>query len=296
MTEQQRAYVLVAIVILLWSTIASAFKIALRYLDFSQIVFFAVTVSTIAFFAILARQRKLSLLVRCTARDYGRSVLLGLLNPFLYYLVLLKAYSLLPAQQAVALNYTWAVQLVILSIPLLGQEIGLKSIFAVVISYFGVVVIATRGDVAAMKIFNLPGVMLALSSATIWALFWIYNIKDARDEVVKLCLNFTFGLLFIAVYMLFFGALKLPSLPGLLAAAYIGLFEMGITFVLWLKALRLSRTTAQVSNLVYLTPFLALMFITITVGEKILLSTVAGLILIVCGIALQKYPAPRHTP
>jgi hypothetical protein len=55
-------------------------------------------------------------------------------------------------------------------------------------------------------------------------------------------------------------------------------FEMEITFVLWLTALRLSKTTTQVSNLIYLTPFLALPFISIFIGESILTSTVIGLL------------------
>jgi drug/metabolite transporter (DMT)-like permease len=84
--------------------------------------------------------------------------------------------------------------------------------------------------------------------------------------------------------------LAVPSLPGFFGAVYVGVFEMGITFVLWLKALRLSRTTAQVSNLIYLTPFFALVFINLFVGERILASTVIGLAFIVSGILLQKYP------
>ena len=296
MTDQKRAYVLVAIVILFWSTVASAFKIALRYLDFSQLVFYAVITSALTFFVIIVLQGKLPRLTTCTRREYTRSLLLGILNPFLYYLVLLRAYSLLPAQQAMCLNYTWAIQLVILSIPLLGQRVGLSSIIAILISYSGVVVIATRGDLAALRVFDPLGVFLALASALIWALFWIYNIKDRRDEVIKLFLNFTAGLLFITVYMIFFGRWTRPSLPGLLGAAYVGLFEMGITFVLWLKALHLSRTTAQVSNLVYVTPFIALVFIRIAVGETILGSTVIGLVLIVAGIALQRYAGRQNAP
>lgn len=295
MTEQKKAYVLVTIVILLWSTVASAFKIALRYLDFSQLVLYAVIVSVLTFFVILVLQGKLPLLTKCTGREYSHSLILGILNPFLYYLVLLKAYSLLPAQQAVALNYTWAIQLVILSIPLLGQKIKMKSVVAVVIGYCGVLIIATRGDLTTLRVFDPFGVFLALASATIWALFWIYNIKDRREAVVKLFLNFAFGLLFIAAYMLFFGDLTLPSLAGFLAAAYVGLFEMGITFVLWLKALHLSKTTAQVSNFVYLTPFLALVFIRIAVGETILGSTMIGLVLIVAGIVLQRYSTMERT-
>jgi drug/metabolite transporter (DMT)-like permease len=64
---------------------------------------------------------------------------------------------------------------------------------------------------------------------------------------------------------------------------------MGITFVLWLNALRFSSTTAKVSNLIYLSPFISLIIIHLTVGETILASTVAGLALIVSGILLQQY-------
>ena len=47
-------------------------------------------------------------LCRLSRRDWQQSLLPGLLNPCLYYLVLFKAYELLPAQQAQALNYSWA--------------------------------------------------------------------------------------------------------------------------------------------------------------------------------------------
>ncbi|UCG30338.1 MAG: DMT family transporter [candidate division WOR-3 bacterium] len=290
MPDQRKAYVYAALVVLMWSTAASAFKVSLRYMDYAQLLFFAATVSMVTLFTILLRQKKFRLLRRCTLKDFVYSLLLGFLNPFLYYFILLKAYSLLPAQQAVALNYTWAIQLVLLSIPLLHQSIRARSILAVIISYLGVVIIATRGAISEFHIFNISGILLALGSAVIWALFWIYNIRDQRDEVVKLFLNFVFGFAFILIYMIFTGRLTTPNLPGFLGALYVGIFEMGITFVLWLKALRLSRTTAQVSNLIYLTPFFALVFINIIVGEKILVSTVIGLIFIVSGILFQKYP------
>jgi drug/metabolite transporter (DMT)-like permease len=290
MQDQQKAYTYAVFVVLMWSTVASAFKISLRYLDYTQLLFYAAAVSTFTLFTILLMQNKIGLLRRCTFRDCAYSLLLGFLNPFLYYVVLLRAYSLLPAQQAVALNYTWAIQLVLLSIPLLRQSIGLKSILAVVISYLGVVIIATRGDFTGLRVFNLTGVFLALGSAVIWALFWIFNVKDRRDEAAKLFMNFVFGFFFIFIYMILTGKLAVPSLPGFFGAVYVGVFEMGITFVLWLKALRLSRTTAQVSNLIYLTPFFALVFINLFVGERILASTVIGLAFIVSGILLQKYP------
>jgi len=68
---------------------------------------------------------------------------------------------------------------------------------------------------------------------------------------------------------------------------------MGIAYVVWLKALRFSRTAARVSNFIYLVPFLSLMMIHFTVGEEILLSTVVGLVLIVAGIMIQQYDSRK---
>jgi drug/metabolite transporter (DMT)-like permease len=217
-----------------------------------------------------------------------RSAFLGLLNPFLYYLVLFKAYSILTAQEALTLNFAWPIMLVLLSIRLLKQKIRLRSVLAVVISFAGVLVIATRGDILGFRFTSLSGVLLAVGSSVIWALFWIYNVKGRGDEIVKLFLNFAFGSCFIFLSMLLFSRASIPSFKGILGAAYIGLFEMGITFVVWLKALKLSKTTAYVASLVYLVPFLSIVMIHFVVGEEILFSTVVGLILIVAGIVLQK--------
>ena len=289
MEKQKQAYLYAITAVLFWSTVASAFKVSLRHLDFLQLLFFSSIASIIILFLILLIQNKLSLFKEYSGKDYLRSAMLGFLNPFLYYVVLFKAYSLLPAQEAQPLNYTWSIVLVLLSIPILRQRIGFKSILAILISYFGVFVISTRGDILGLTFSNPTGVFLALGSSVIWALFWIYNVKDKRDDVAKLFLNFLFGFVFILIAMLLSSRLRIPSGAGLAGAAYVGIFEMGITFVLWLKALKLSRTTAQVSNLIYLSPFVSLVLIRFVVGETILISTIIGLIFIVVGIIMQQH-------
>ena len=81
----------------------------------------------------------------------------------------------------------------------------------------------------------------------------------------------------------------MPDIKGLAGSVYLGIFEMGLTFVLWLKALKLSSTTAKVSNLIYLSPFISLVLIHFIVGETILLSTFVGLVFIISGILMQQY-------
>ncbi|MDX1565627.1 MAG: DMT family transporter, partial [Phycisphaeraceae bacterium] len=112
--------------VLCWSTVASAFKLSLRYLSPVELLFYAVLVSLAVLFAILLLQGKLGELKRLNKVDLQVSLGFGLLNPFLYYLVLFEAYDLLPAQQAQPLNYTWAITLSLLSIPLLKQKISVR--------------------------------------------------------------------------------------------------------------------------------------------------------------------------
>ncbi len=294
MERQTKAYLYAGATVLLWSTVASAFKITLQHLSFIEMLLGASLVSMAALFLILLAQGKLSVIATYSKTEIIRSAGLGFLNPFLYYLILFKAYSLLPAQEAQPLNWTWPIMLVLFSIAILKQPIRWENILAIVISFFGVLVISTRGDVLGFQFTNLPGALLALGSSIIWALFWIYNVKDRRDEIVKLFLNFVFGSIFTFVAALLFADIRVPPMAGILGVVWVGLFEMGITFVTWLKALQLSRTTAQVSNLVYAAPFLSLFLIHAFVGEEILHSTVAGLVLIVAGVILQQYASRRN--
>ena len=225
-----------------------------------------------------------------------RSALLGFLNPFLYYLVVFKAYSLLPAQEALTLNFIWPIVLVLFSIIILRQRITWKTLIAMIISFSGALVISTRGDVLGFRVTHPLGAGLALGSSVVWAIYWVYGTKDARDAISRLWLNFVFGFGFVALYMLVTARLRLVGPEGLFGSLYVGAFEMGITFVVWLYALRLSRTTAQVSNLIYLTPFLSLVVVHFVVGEEIFTSTVVGLVLIVSGILLQHYGGRRRLP
>lgn len=295
MERQKQAYIYALIAVLIWATVASAFKVSLRYLDFLQLLFLASVVSLVVLFVILLIQNKTYQLKTFSKKDYLHSALLGFLNPFLYYVVLFKAYSLLPAQEAQPLNYTWPIMLVLFSIPLLKQKISVKSIIAIIISFIGVFIISTQGNILEFRFTNLTGALLALGTAVIWALFWIYNIKDEREEVAKLFLNFLFGFIYILIATVAFSEIVVPDTKGLIGATYIGLFEMGITFVIWSQALKLSETTAKVSKFIYLVPFLSLVIIYFVVGEKILPSTIIGLLFIVSGIVLEQFNGRRKS-
>ncbi len=292
MKNQTKAYFYALITVALWSTIASAGKLTLKHLSPAEVLLYASAVSTFVLFVIVFLQKKLGNIKKLRGRDWITSLGFGLLNPFAYYLILFKAYDLLPAQQAQIINYTWAITLSLLSIPLLGQKVVGRQWLAIGISYIGVLVIATKGNLLTLHFENPAGVGLALFSTVIWALYWIFNTRDKRDPVLGLFLNFVCALPCVVIYVLATEGMRAVSLNGLLGAVYIGFFEMGIAFVLWLKALKYTDNTAKIANLIFIAPFASLIFIHFLVGEEIYKSTLAGLVLVIGGLAIQSFSKP----
>jgi drug/metabolite transporter (DMT)-like permease len=289
--SSRRPYLYAILAILFWSTIPTAFKIGLNGLEILPMLTIASLTSASVLFIILLSSGKSGLLAVSRAKELAASAILGLINPFVYYLILLKAYSLLPAQVAQPLNMVWPIILVFLSVPILGQKIKSRSFIALLISFTGVYVISSRGNLFNPGHSDLKGVLLALGSSLFWALYFIFNVKDKRDETVKLFLNFLFGSLYLITAMLITKKLGSAAynLQGVAVSVYIGLFEMGITFLFWLKALQTAPSTDKVSNLVYIAPFLSLIFVHFILHEPVYYTTPIGLLLIIAGIWIQNY-------
>jgi drug/metabolite transporter (DMT)-like permease len=288
MEKTQKSISFAALAIFFWATIPTAFKLALEESSVLPILTVASVTAVIALLIILVATGKLKLLRQTTRRDLLNSALLGLINPFVYYLILLKAYQLLPAQVAQPLNMIWPIVLVFLSVPLLKQKISAGSYLSLFISFAGVYIISSQGKPFSPGHTSIPGVALATGSSLFWALYFILNHRDKRDEAVKLITNFAFA----SVYLLAATAITASShetisTKGVLASVYIGIFEMGLTFWLWLMAMKYASTNDKIGNMVYLTPFISLLFVHFILGEPVYYTTPAGLLLIIAGIIYQ---------
>ncbi len=287
-TNQRQAMLYGIAAVILWSTVATAFKLSLQVMTATQLLAWAGLVSTLVLAGFVSVNRQWPAVGAALRERPTYYVALGALNPCFYYLVLFRAYDLLPAQQAQALNYTWALTLALLAVPLLKQRLTGRDLLALTIGYAGAVVIATRGDVFAMAFDSGLGVMLALFSTVLWALYWILNTRATAPAAVTLFLCFALGTPMVWAVMAWQGELALPTGPALAGAAYVGLFEMGVTFMLWLAAMRRAEQVARVSNLIFLSPFLSLFFISTFLGEAIVPATWIGLTMIIVGVIYQQ--------
>ena len=287
MSQNTKSFLYTISAVLFWSTVATAFKLTLKGMNHLQLLFYSSLASTFVLFVIVFIQDKDELKKLFKLKYFWKNILLGIINPFLYYLVLFKAYSLIPAQEAQPLNYTWPIAIAIFSAVFLKQKLTAKILIGMLISFFGVLIIVTHGNIFSFKFHNIFGASLALGSSIIWASFWTLNLSDKRKNAIKLLSAFIFGTIIIFFYLFFFDTFILSNYKYLLGSTYVGFFEMGITFFLWMKGLQLSNNKAKTSTLAYLSPFISLIFIGLVLGEKILTSSILGLVFIVGGIVFQ---------
>lgn len=288
MKKSQQAYIYAALSVLLWGTIPTAFKLALSELDIVTMLGITTFVSTVVLFVIMVSTGKFRLLRETTRRELQWSALLGLITPVGYYMILLTAYSRLPGQVAQPINMIWPIILVFFSIPLLGQRIPARSFAALGISLCGVYIIASQGAPFSPGRSDTVGIMLALISGVLWALYFVLNMRDRRDESVKLFTSFMFGSGYMLLLMIAGDSFsQTMSFKGVAASVYCGFFEMGITFWLWLKALQLSETTDRVGNLVYFAPFISLILLHFIIDEPVYYTTLVGLALIIGSVTWQ---------
>lgn len=279
--QSRQAFFYTGVAVLLWSTVATAFKIALRELDVYQLLFYASLSSwSVLLFMFLIQKKKWS---SVSPGQICVHLCMGLLNPVAYYIVLFKAYEKLPAQEAQALNYTWPIWLVFFSIPVLGHRLKGIQVIGLLCGFLGTLLIGTAGQWTQWQ-----GIPFGLGSAIIWALYWLFSTRSKLEPLLKLLLHFTGGLFALFFISKVFASLHWPSLNAGLASVYVGFFEMGITFLVWQKALSLAKNTAEISYFVYLVPFLSLVFIKTILGESISLNSLLGLLFIVTGILLPQ--------
>lgn len=296
MSKNTKAVILGGVAVLSWSTVATAFKIALSHLAVFNMLLVATVTSALIFTVVMTAGKRWGELARLPKKLIVMCAALGVLNPVLYYLVLFKAYDMLPAQMAQPLNYAWPIVLLILLAVFNHQPIPARKYIGMFISVSGVACISLGGgDIEGGA--SPAGILMAVSSAALWACYWMFSnrLKDEVHPTVALFLGFTAGAVVLLIAGCFVG-IRVDSMSGLLSGIYIGFFEMGIPFLAFGTALRITDNPALTNQMCYLSPFLSLFLISLVLGETILPTTCIGLILIVAGLIYNQYFVSSPSP
>ncbi len=288
MKQHKAAYVYALSAAVLWGSTAAVVKLLGSHLNNFQLLFYTSMIAAIGLLVVSLVQHKLYLLKKYRARDYFRFSYMALLGVFIYYVLLYEALHLIPGQEAFVVNYTWPIWTVIFASIFLRDKFGIKNFIALLLGFIGVVIIVTKGFGISFGEASLYGNGLALLAAASYGCFSVLTKKYNYEKVTSTMIYYAFSFIYVLIYLLATSQFVLPNSdewPGLL---WLGVFTSGIAFVLWQTALKKGEVS-KMANIIFITPFLSLIYLALLANEKIDAYSLIGALLIVAGAMIQNF-------
>jgi len=281
----KKAYLYISLTLLLWSSTAAVAKLLLKSLNVFQLLLYVSLIASISLFVIIIFQNKIDVIRKYKFKDYCFFAFMGFIGIYLYHMFLFLGFASASVQEIFIVNYTWPIWVVIFGILILKEKISILTVLAISICFFGVYIVVSKGDLTSISFENIQGDFFALVGAISYGLFSVIGKKDQRDIVTSMMFYYFFSFIFAFITTLIFSTFPAITMDELIGLIWLGVFAMGIAFVFWFLALK-HGNTAEMSNIIYLTPFISLIYIYFLIGEQILISSIFGLLLIIFGIYL----------
>ncbi len=287
MEDERIAYIYLALTILLWSATPAVAKLGLAEINNMQMLFYNSIVAVVSLSALVLIQNKQRAFSDYSKEDYLKMFGMGFLGLYLYYILLYGSFSMAPAGETNMINYLWPVFVVLFSILILKEKATLKTFIAMFLSFAGAVIIFTRGDFSGLQNGYTSGYLLALGAAACYGLFSVVGKKLNYEKFTSMLVFYISALILVTLTMLVFSKFVIPhSATTWLAILFLGGLANSLGSVFWFKALEKGKTHS-LANLIYVTPFLALVYVFFLNGEVIPTISIMGLVLIVVGILVQ---------
>src|SRR5258707_3428103 len=195
------------------------------------------------------------------------------------------------AEDGILYLSTTAIFILLMTLALGGERIVARQWIGVAISFVGVLIIATHGDLARLS-FNV-GDLMALASMVMWAGYTVL-LRVRRDplEVIELlCMVCAFGVLFMTPWLLFeaaAGATLALSRTGALAVLYSAIGSLLLAYAGWSYVVaRLGPARAGVT--LHLMPAFGVVLSALFLNEYPRWFHFAGIALILAGVALSAF-------
>lgn len=281
----KKTYMLAGISILLWSTLATVSKLLLGAMSGYQVLCVSAAFAAIALFGYNMATGKLAVMKSYRCRDYGIMVLIGLPGTLFYNLFYYAGAAILPASQAFIVNYLWPIMSVLFACILLKEKLTGRKALAFALSFLGVATVA-GGDLLHFEARTLLGILLCMGAAVSYGVYTALNQRWSYDKQVAVMVAYGSTFLLCGAINLVMGTPVSMSWGQLAGLGWNGIFVMAVATTTWAMALD-SGSTAKVSNLAYITPFLSLVWTFLVLREIPSPWAVGGLCLIVLGIFVQ---------
>ena len=282
----KKEYFCAIISVLLWSTTATISKLLLGSLDSMQILLVSSLFSFIFLLIINCFNGSIKEIKKYKPKDYLIIFALGVIGIFLYDLFFYLGINAMQASQAFIINYLWPIMTVLFACIILKEKFTIRKIIAIIISFIGVIIVSSNGNLLSIEKSSLMGTIYCLLAALLYGLFSVLNKKQNYNKYTSMMLFYFNSTIISLIYVIATKRFFVPELSQTLGLLWIGMFTSAIAYTSWALALA-KGDTARISNIAYLTPFISLVWTGIVLKEKISFYSVLGLVIIVLGIFIQ---------
>lgn len=147
-------------------------------------------------------------------------------------------------------------------------------------------IVATKGDLSGIAGIDFTGVFSCLTAAVSYGLFSALNKKYDYDQEAAMFFYFTATAVVSGIWCLLSGASLHISAFQAGGILWMGIVVSAFGYLIWCLAVNRG-DTARISNLAYITPFLAMILSCLILKEPFDFHTLLGLLLIIAGIVVQ---------
>ncbi|QYO65797.1 DMT family transporter [Leptolyngbya sp. 7M] len=280
MREQSSPHplLLVVIAVLLWST--GGLFIKLTSLDAYQVTFFR------SFFA--------AVVVMIVTRKDGLKInTFGIFTSIIYAMLLFLfvwATKMTTAANAIFLQYTAPIYILILAPFLIGERFRFRDLLTVVVVLGGM----SLFFVGKLEISDYQGNIAALFSGIFLGLY-ILLLRHPRAEGFNPAIAVIYGNLLLAILNAPAGISALPTMVFLdwFAVIFLGVFQIGISYILFIKGVRGGTRPLDASLIGFIEPLLNPVWVFIFIGERPAPWALVGAAIVISAIALHTLAVHR---
>jgi drug/metabolite transporter (DMT)-like permease len=276
-----------------FATLGTCFKLSVARLDGYVVTVWMGLFATLALFGYLAAAGRLAAVWAEFCRAPLFFAFTGVVGLGIQQLLCLKSYQYLPAAQTVVLHYTYPLFMILLARILFRERTTMASLACVLAGFAGVYLMLSKGE--GLTFDANAGLLYCLGTAVSFALFCLLLKHRSFDAVVGMCLFTLFGVLFLSALIPVYGFTVDLTRSELLMLAYLGVFPTAIAFILWNRALQLSRT-GSIGNFALLVPPLSLALISLVLREPVEPVQLAGMALVVGSVCVNARLATAGCP
>lgn len=278
-TKINSGYVYALTCVLLWSFVPVVSRFGQSNLDNFQFLFWSNCLSFLVVGLCMLVRKGLAPLKEFSGKRIVYILFLGALGCAVYYLCLYYGYAKGNSIEVLIMQYSWPLQIIVLSVFILGERLPLKSWLAIGIGFLGIVIVLTKGKIADIQFSNLTISFIVLAGAFCFASFSVLSKKLRAEPYTTTTLLFIGGTIISTISLMLFSSFQLPSRAELPSVIINGALINGVSYILWLVALE--KIPASISAvLVFLSPALSAIWIVVFFREVFYPAYVIGLVLV----------------